>query len=136
MRAFDYSRATEPAEAVGSDARLLAGGTNLLDLMKLEVETPARLLDINRTGLDRIEADGDGLRIGALVTNSACAADVRVRADWPLLAQAILAGASPQLRNKATMAGNLCQRTRCQYFMRTDTRCNKLPRCQGLCRTS
>jgi len=125
MRAFDYTRATEPAEAVGSDARLLAGGTNLLDLMKLEVETPARLLDINRTGLDRIEADGDGLRIGALVTNSACAADVRVRADWPLLAQAILAGASPQLRNKATMAGNLCQRTRCQYFMRTDTRCNK-----------
>lgn len=125
MRAFDYARASDAAEAVGSDAKLLAGGTNLLDLMKLEVETPAQVLDINRVGLNRIEPEGDGLRIGALVTNSDCAADPRVRKDWPLLAQAILAGASPQLRNKATMAGNLCQRTRCMYFMRTDTRCNK-----------
>ena len=125
MRAFDYSRAADAAEAVGTDARLLAGGTNLLDLMKLEVETPARLLDIHRAGMDRIEADGEGLRIGANVTNADCAADPRIRRDYPLLAQAILAGASPQLRNKATMAGNLCQRTRCMHVMRTETRCNK-----------
>ncbi|MFN4102361.1 MAG: FAD binding domain-containing protein, partial [Pararhodobacter sp.] len=81
MRAFEYTRATSPDAAMGSDACLIAGGTNLLDLMKHEVQTPARLLDITRIGLDRIEADGEGLSIGALVSNSDCAADMRVRRD-------------------------------------------------------
>ena len=125
MRAFDYARAGSVDDAAGSAAKLIAGGTNLLDLMKLEVETPDHLLDINRIGLDRIEQAGGGLRIGALVTNADCAADATVRRDYPLLARAILAGASPQLRNKATTGGNLCQRTRCHYFMDLDTRCNK-----------
>ena len=119
MREFAFSRAGELSEAVGSGSRLIAGGTNLLDLMKLEVETPDRLLDIGRIGLDRMEPEGDGLAIGALVTNADCAADARVRQDWPVLARAILAGASPQLRNKATTGGNLCQRTRCGYFYDT-----------------
>ena len=125
MRAFDYARAGSVDDAAGSAAKLIAGGTNLLDLMKLEVETPDHLLDINRIGLDRIEQADGGLRIGALVTNADCAADATVRRDYPLLARAILAGASPQLRNKATTGGNLCQRTRCHYFMDLDTRCNK-----------
>ncbi|MEO1910523.1 MAG: xanthine dehydrogenase family protein subunit M [Paracoccus sp. (in: a-proteobacteria)] len=125
MKAFDYACAADLPDAVGSDAKLIAGGTNLLDLMKLEVETPDALLDINRIGLNLIEPEGDGLRIGALVTNSDCAADNRVRKDWPLLAKAILAGASPQLRNKATTGGNLCQRTRCGYFMDNQSPCNK-----------
>ncbi|WP_108501179.1 FAD binding domain-containing protein [Paracoccus indicus] len=125
MKAFDYARAADLPDAVGSDAKLIAGGTNLLDLMKLEVETPDALLDINRIGLDLIEPEGDGLRVGALVTNSDCAADARVRKDWPLLSKAILAGASPQLRNKATTGGNLCQRTRCGYFMDNQSPCNK-----------
>ncbi|PHQ68169.1 MAG: xanthine dehydrogenase [Paracoccus sp.] len=125
MRPFDYRRVADlqPVDQPGD--RLIAGGTNLLDLMKLEVEAPRRLLDISRAGHDRITAHEGGLRIGALVTNADCAADPRIRADYPLLAKAILAGASPQLRNKATTGGNLCQRTRCQYFMATDTRCNK-----------
>ncbi|AYF01616.1 xanthine dehydrogenase family protein subunit M [Paracoccus yeei] len=125
MRAFDYARAGSVDDAAGSAAKLIAGGTNLLDLMKLEVETPDHLLDINRIGLSRIERADGGLRIGALVTNADCAADATVRRDYPLLARAILAGASPQLRNKATTGGNLCQRTRCHYFMDLDTRCNK-----------
>ena len=125
MRAFDYARAGSVDDAAGSAAKLIAGGTNLLDLMKLEVETPDHLLDINRIGLDRIEQADGGLRIGALVTNADCAADATVRRAYPLLARAILAGASPQLRNKATTGGNLCQRTRCHYFMDLDTRCNK-----------
>lgn len=125
MRAFDYARAGSVDDAAGSAAKLIAGGTNLLDLMKLEVETPDHLLDINRIGLDRIEQADGRLRIGALVTNADCAADAMVRRDYPLLARAILAGASPQLRNKATTGGNLCQRTRCHYFMDLDTRCNK-----------
>ena len=125
MKAFDYARAADLPDAVGSDATLIAGGTNLLDLMKLEVETPDALLDINRIGLNLIEPEGDGLRIGALVTNSDCAADARIRKDWPLLSKAILAGASPQLRNKATTGGNLCQRTRCGYFMDNQSPCNK-----------
>lgn len=125
MRPFDYRRVADlqPVDQPGD--RLIAGGTNLLDLMKLEVEAPRRLQDISRAGHDRITAHEGGLRIGALVTNADCAADPRIRADYPLLAKAILAGASPQLRNKATTGGNLCQRTRCQYFMATDTRCNK-----------
>lgn len=125
MREFAYSRAEGLDQAVGADGRFIAGGTNLLDLMKLEVETPDRLIDINRLPLTAIEAHDQGLRIGALVSNSDCAADDRVRRDWPLLSQAILAGASPQLRNKATMGGNLCQRTRCGYFMDGRSPCNK-----------
>lgn len=125
MREFAYSRAEGLDQAVGADGRFIAGGTNLLDLMKLEVETPDRLIDINRLPLTAIESHEQGLRIGALVSNSDCAADDRVRRDWPLLSQAILAGASPQLRNKATMGGNLCQRTRCGYFMDGRSPCNK-----------
>ncbi|MCG6112475.1 MAG: xanthine dehydrogenase family protein subunit M [Paracoccus sp.] len=125
MKAFDYTRADDLSQAVGSPAMLIAGGTNLLDLMKLEVATPDALLDINRIGLRDIAREGAGLRIGALVSNSDCAAHPRIRADWPLLSRAILAGASPQLRNKATMGGNLCQRTRCGYFMDGHSPCNK-----------
>lgn len=125
MKAFDYARAATPADAIGTDARIIAGGTNLLDLMKLQVETPARLIDINHVGLDQVERDGDGLRIGALVRNSDLAAHPAVRQDWPLLSRAILAGASPQLRNRATTGGNLMQRTRCYYFYDVDAPCNK-----------
>ncbi|WP_042248021.1 xanthine dehydrogenase family protein subunit M [Paracoccus sp. PAMC 22219] len=125
MKAFEYDRAGDLAQAVGSPAMLIAGGTNLLDLMKLEVATPDALLDITRVGLNEITSEGAGLRIGALVSNSDCAAHPRIRADWPLLSRAILAGASPQLRNKATMGGNLCQRTRCGYFMDGRSPCNK-----------
>ena len=113
-----------PGASVGS--KLIAGGTNLLDLMKLEIETPRHLVDVQDLGLDRIEKTPEGgLRIGALVTNADCAADAMVRRDYPLLARAILAGASPQLRNKATTGGNLLQRTRCQYFLDTARACNK-----------
>lgn len=125
MKAFEYDRAGDLAQAVGNPATLIAGGTNLLDLMKLEVATPVALLDITRVGLKEITSEGAGLRIGALVSNSDCAAHPRIRADWPLLSRAILAGASPQLRNKATMGGNLCQRTRCGYFMDGRSPCNK-----------
>lgn len=125
MRAFSYARAQSLQDAVGHSGCLIAGGTNLLDLMKLEVETPEALLDVTRIGLDRIEPQGEGLRIGALVSNSDCAADDRVRQDWSVLSRAILSGASPQLRNKATTGGNLCQRTRCPYFMDNHSPCNK-----------
>ncbi|MBV0891165.1 xanthine dehydrogenase family protein subunit M [Paracoccus sp. Z118] len=125
MRPFDYTRAHAPADAVGAEARIIAGGTNLLDLMKLQVETPDRLIDINHVGLDRVERDGDGLRIGALVRNSDLAADPAVREGWPLLSKAILAGASAQIRNRATTGGNLMQRTRCYYFYDIDAPCNK-----------
>jgi xanthine dehydrogenase YagS FAD-binding subunit len=107
-------------------AKFIAGGTNLLDLMKLEIETPAALVDINTLPLGGIEETPErGLRIGALVTNSAVAADMNVRRKYPLLSQAILAGASGQLRNKATTGGNLLQRTRCPYFYDTTKPCNK-----------
>ncbi|WP_299360697.1 xanthine dehydrogenase family protein subunit M [uncultured Paracoccus sp.] len=125
MRPFTYTRAATPAEAIGSAARIIAGGTNLLDLMKHQVETPDRLCDVNHVGLDRVERDGDGLRIGALVRNSDLAADDAVRTDWPLLSRAILAGASGQIRNRATTGGNLMQRTRCYYFYDIDAPCNK-----------
>lgn len=129
MRPFDYTRATDVAQArtagQGGDTAFIAGGTNLLDLMKLEVMAPGALVDISRLDLDRIEEDGDDLRIGATVTNSDLAADIRVRRRWPLLSRALLAGASGQLRNKATTGGNLLQRTRCPYFYDTDTPCNK-----------
>jgi xanthine dehydrogenase YagS FAD-binding subunit len=131
MRAFSYARAQTPAEAARMvaerpGAKFLAGGTNLIDLMKLEIETPTHLVDVQDTGLDRIEAAEDGgLRIGALVSNTALSADMRVRRDYGVLARAIQAGASGQLRNKATTAGNLLQRTRCPYFYDTNLPCNK-----------
>ena len=131
MKSFTYERAHSPAEAAASasriqGARFIAGGTNLLDLMKLEVETPAHLIDVNGLALDKIESTPDGgLRIGALVRNTDLAADQRVRRDYALLSRALLAGASGQLRNRATTAGNLLQRTRCPYFYDTNQPCNK-----------
>ncbi len=131
MKAFTYERAKTPAEAAAAVARqpgakFLAGGTNLLDLMKLEIETPRHLVDVQDLKLDRIEPTTDGgLRIGALVTNTALAADTRVRRDYGVLTRAIVAGASGQLRNKATTAGNLLQRTRCPYFYDPNMPCNK-----------
>lgn len=131
MKPFTYERAADAAAAAKAlsanpDAKLIAGGTNLLDLMKLQIETPAHLVDINRIGLDRIdETPEGGLRIGALVRNTALAADSRVKKDYAVLSRALLSGASGQLRNKATTAGNLLQRTRCPYFYDTATPCNK-----------
>src|SRR5204862_3334091 len=103
----------------------IAGGTNLLDLMKLEIEQPPHLVDISRLPLDKIEAKDGGLRIGAEVKNSDLAADRRVRERYPMLSKALLAGASGQLRNMATTGGNLLQRTRCAYFYDTSKPCNK-----------
>lgn len=131
MRAFNYSRADSPAAAASQaaqaeGAKFIAGGTNLLDLMKLNIETPVHLIDVNHLGLDQIEATPEGgLRIGALVRNTDLAADARVRKDYALLSRALLAGASGQLRNMATTAGNLLQRTRCPYFYDTHQACNK-----------
>src|SRR2546425_10064652 len=131
MRSFTYERARSPAEAAAAGARtegakFIAGGTNLLDLMKLEIEAPAHLIDVNRLALDKIEPAPDGgLRIGALVRNTDLAADARVRRDYGVLSRALLAGASGQLRNQATTAGNLLQRTRCPYFYDTNQPCNK-----------
>lgn len=131
MRPFNYLRAGSPAEAANhaaqfEGARFIAGGTNLLDLMKLEIETPTHLIDVNGLGLDSIESTSEGgLRIGALVRNTDLAADARVRKDYAVLSRALLAGASGQLRNVATTAGNLLQRTRCPYFYDTNMACNK-----------
>jgi xanthine dehydrogenase YagS FAD-binding subunit len=131
MKAFSYERVTSPTQAVASaartpGARFIAGGTNLLDLMKLEIETPRHLIDVNGLGFDKIEATPDGgLRVGAMVRNTDLAADARVRRDYGVLSRALLAGASGQLRNKATTAGNLLQRTRCPYFYDTNQACNK-----------
>jgi xanthine dehydrogenase YagS FAD-binding subunit len=137
MHTFEFIRPDDAAAAVraaaqtktaqqGADVRFLAGGTTLLDLMKLNVETPARLVDINRLPLAQVEATPDGgLRIGAIVRNSDLAHHPTVRRDYAVLSQAILAGASAQLRNMATTAGNLLQRTRCMYFRDTAMPCNK-----------
>jgi xanthine dehydrogenase YagS FAD-binding subunit len=130
VKAFSYERAAGVTEALEMVARpgakFIAGGTNLLDLMKLGIEAPAHLVDINRVGLDTIEPTADGgLRIGALVRNADLAADMRIRRDYGVLARALVSGASGQLRNKATTAGNLLQRTRCPYFYNTDMPCNK-----------
>ncbi len=130
MRSFEYHRATTPEAAVaqaGGDAtRFIAGGTNLLDLMKLQVEVPDTLVDITRLALGGISETADGgLSLGALVPNSELAADRRVRERYPVLSRALLAGASGQLRNKATTGGNLLQRTRCYYFYDTAAACNK-----------
>ena len=131
MKSFTYERAQSVAQAAATAAQIkgakfIAGGTNLLDLMKLEIETPTHLIDVNGLALDTIETTPDGgLRIGALVRNTDLAADERIRRDYGLLSRALLAGASGQLRNKATTAGNLLQRTRCPYFYDTNQPCNK-----------
>jgi len=130
MNRFDYAQAHDASEAVrlggAVGARFLAGGTNLVDLMKENVERPVSVIDIQRLPFAAIEeTDGGGLRLGALATNADTAYDERVAERYPLLASAILAGASPQLRNRATNGGNLNQRTRCYYFYDTATACNK-----------
>ncbi len=131
MRAFSYVKATSPAQAAAlaaqnKGARFIAGGTNLLDLMKLEIEVPGQLIDVNGLALDTIETTAEGgLKIGALVRNTDLAANKIVRRDYAVLSRALLAGASGQLRNKATTAGNLLQRTRCPYFYDTNHACNK-----------
>lgn len=131
MRAFTYERAgsVEGAiRAVAGDpqARFIAGGTNLLDLMKLQIDTPGHLVDVQDLDLHRIEPQQDGgLRIGALVSNTDLASDACIRRDYGVLSRAIVAGASGQLRNRATTAGNLIQRTRCPYFYDTAQPCNK-----------
>ena len=131
MKPFTYERAQTPAEAAAAidrvpGAKFIAGGTNLLDLMKLQIENPIHLVDVNTLQLDRVEPTLDGgLRIGALVRNTDLAAHERVRRDYAVLSRALLAGASGQLRNKATTAGNLLQRTRCPYFYDTHMPCNK-----------
>ena len=141
MHTFEFIRPADSAAAVataaqaktaqqGADVRFVAGGTTLLDLMKLNVETPARVIDINRLPLDKIEATPDGgLKIGATVRNSDLAHHPAVQRDYAVLSQAILAGASAQLRNMATTAGNLLQRTRCMYFRDTAMPCNKRANC-------
>src|SRR5467141_4264457 len=137
MHIFEFIRPKDSAAAIavaaqsktaqqGADVRFMGGGTTLIDLMKLNVETPARVLDINRLPLDKIELMPDGgLKIGATVRNSDLAYDARVQRDYVVLSQAILNGASAQVRNMATVAGNLLQRTRCMYFRDTAMPCNK-----------
>ncbi|KQS51375.1 MULTISPECIES: FAD binding domain-containing protein [unclassified Sphingomonas] len=131
MKAFTYERAASAKEAASAavrtpGAKFIAGGTNLLDLMKLQIETPQHLIDVNGLGLDKITPTAEGgLRVGALVRNTDLAADARVRKDYGVLSRALVSGASGQLRNKATTAGNLLQRTRCPYFYDTTKPCNK-----------
>jgi xanthine dehydrogenase YagS FAD-binding subunit len=126
MKTFEYAKADSPEAAVAAGGRFIAGGTNLLDLMKLQIETPEKLVDISRLDLATIEERaGGGLTIGALVPNSDLAADHRVIKSYPVLSRALLAGASGQLRNKASTGGNLLQRTRCYYFYDTAMPCNK-----------
>ncbi len=137
MHTFEFIRPVDQAAAIataaqsktaqqGADVRFLGGGTTLIDLMKLNVETPARVLDINRLPLDQIEATSDGgMKIGAMVRNSDLANHAKVQKDYPVLSQAILQGASAQIRNMATVGGNLLQRTRCVYFRDTAMACNK-----------
>ncbi|WP_121810270.1 FAD binding domain-containing protein [Mucilaginibacter kameinonensis] len=130
MNQFQYNKANEPHSAVklvakDPDAHFLAGGTNLIDLMKMGVVNPTKLVDINHLPFSKIEKLPHGLRIGALVSNSDVADSELVKAGFPLLSQAINAGASPQLRNMATVGGNLMQRTRCPYFFDTTLPCNK-----------
>ena len=131
MKSFTYERVQSPAEAAEAfskttGSKFIAGGTNLLDLMKLEIETPLHVIDISKLGLDKIEPlSSGGLRIGTMVRNTDLAADTTVRRDFGILSRALLAGASGQLRNKATTGGNLLQRTRCPYFYDTNQACNK-----------
>lgn len=129
MYEFQYTKPADVGQAVSSVApggsKFVAGGTTLIDLMKLEVERPKLLVDINGLPLDRIEEDGGGLKIGAMVRNSDLAHDEKVKCLYPVLSEALLSGASPQLRNMATTGGNLLQRTRCYYFRDTNYACNK-----------
>ncbi len=130
MRSFTYERVTDPRAAIvavsRAGAKFISGGTNLIDLMRLEIEHPSHLVDISRLPLRAIEELPDGgLRIGAQAANSDTAADARVRTRYPVLSQALLSGASGQLRNKASVGGNLMQRTRCPYFYDTHSGCNK-----------
>ena len=131
MIPFTYERAESPAAAVAAvastpGAKFIAGGTNLLDLMKFQIETPAHLVDVRHLALHKIEETAEGgLRIGALVTNTEVASHPRVKRDYGVLSRAIVAGATGQLRNKATTGGNLLQRNRCPYFYNTDLPCNK-----------
>jgi xanthine dehydrogenase YagS FAD-binding subunit len=130
MRSFTYERVTDPRAAIvavsRAGAKFISGGTNLIDLMRLEIEHPSHLVDISRLPLRAIEELPDGgLRIGAQAANSETAADTRVRTRYPVLSQALLSGASGQLRNKASVGGNLMQRTRCPYFYDTHSACNK-----------
>ena len=128
MKLFDYYKATGLSDAqtkTAAGATLIAGGTNLLDLMKLEIQSPEVLVDINPLGEDEIAEQDGGLRVGALVRNAALAAHPLVRQRYPVLSRALLSGASGQIRNKATTAGNLLQRTRCAYFYDTASACNK-----------
>lgn len=131
MRAFSYERVSAPAQAAARaaevpGAKFIAGGTNLLDLMKHEIEIPQHLIDVTGTGLNDITpTSGGGLRVGAMVRNSGLAADPRIRRDYGVLSRALVSGASGQLRNKATTGGNLLQRTRCPYFYDTAMPCNK-----------
>ncbi|GAA0726655.1 FAD binding domain-containing protein [Sphingomonas japonica] len=130
MKTFDYMRAESPEAATrdggGEGTRFIAGGTNLLDLMKLQIETPGKLVDISRLNLAKVEeTEEGGLSIGALVANSDLAAHPIVRERYEVLSRALLAGASGQLRNKASTGGNLLQRTRCYYFYDTSVGCNK-----------
>ncbi|EUC20989.1 CO or xanthine dehydrogenase, FAD-binding subunit [Burkholderia sp. YR290] len=131
MRTFEFVRATSVGDAVtahsqGAGTVFLAGGTTLLDLMKLDVMRPARLVDIHKLGLDGIEVLDDGrVRVGAMVTNTELARHEHIRRAYPVLSQALLSGASTQLRNKATTAGNLMQRVRCGYFRDGVSACNK-----------
>ena len=130
MELFTYVRADEPAAAIKqvsgeARAKFLAGGTNLVDFMKLNVESPARLVDINHLPLGKIEVTDSGVRIGALVRNSDLAYNEVIQKRYPVLSEALLSGATPQVRNMATVGGNLLQRTRCTYFRDTAWPCNK-----------
>lgn len=129
MRPFDYMKAASPEHAVErgalAGAAFIGGGTNLLDLMKLEIETPSALVDVSRLDLDRVEETADGVLIGSQVSNSALAAHRLIRERYPLLSTALLSGATAQLRNKATTGGNFLQRTRCLYFYDATCACNK-----------
>ena len=125
MNLFDYTRADTLEAAVGADGAILAGGTNLLDLMKIGVATPSRLVDITRLPLRGIEDHDGGLRIGAMVSNADLARDPRILARFPAVAEALLSGASPQLRNAASTGGNVMQATRCSYFQDPLSLCNR-----------
>jgi xanthine dehydrogenase YagS FAD-binding subunit len=130
MEPFRYIRAQDNQSAIRAaginNAKFIAGGTNMLDLMKLNIETPKQVVDINKLSLYKIEQlQNGGIRIGALVKNSDLAYDPLIIKNYPVLSEALLSGASPQLRNMATTGGNLMQRTRCPYFYSTDFACNK-----------
>lgn len=126
MKPFDYHRLeSEQALEIARSGRFLAGGTNLIDLMKHQIETPSVLVDVTRAGMDTITETEDGILIGSQVSNTDLASHPAIRRDYPLLSSALLSGATQQLRNKATTGGNFLQRTRCQYFYDTTRACNK-----------